>query len=307
MTSPVPQQQIVPDSQLSGLLGWLPDGARPFAMLARFDRPIGWWLLYWPCAWGLLLSGGLVSHWPLLLWMLLGAIAMRGAGCVYNDIADRDLDAQVERTRNRPLASGALSARAAWVWLVMLALIGLIVLMQLDHTAQIVALASLAPVAAYPFMKRITWWPQAWLGLVFSWGALVGWVAVTGKADGTMLFLYAGSICWVIGYDTIYALQDREDDALIGVRSSALRMGARVRPGVGLFYGAALLFWAGALWSVRPQFLALAALLPAAFHLGWQVMSLKVDDGTDPLVKFRSNRFAGLLVALACLVVGSSA
>jgi 4-hydroxybenzoate polyprenyltransferase len=307
MTSPVPQQQIVPDSQLSGLLGWLPDGARPFAMLARFDRPIGWWLLYWPCAWGLLLSGGLVSHWPLLLWMLLGAIAMRGAGCVYNDIADRDLDAQVERTRNRPLASGALSARAAWVWLVMLALIGLIVLMQLDHTAQIVALASLAPVAAYPFMKRITWWPQAWLGLVFSWGALVGWVAVTGKADGTMLFLYAGSICWVIGYDTIYALQDREDDALIGVRSSALRMGARVRPGVGLFYGAAMLFWAGALWSVRPQFLALAALLPAAFHLGWQVMSLKVDDGTDPLVKFRSNRFAGLLVALACLVVGSSA
>jgi 4-hydroxybenzoate polyprenyltransferase len=307
MTSPVPQQQIVPDSQLTGLLGWLPDGAQPFAMLARFDRPIGWWLLYWPCAWGLLLSGGLVSHWHLLLWMLLGAIAMRGAGCVYNDIADRDLDAQVERTRNRPLASGALSARAAWVWLVMLALIGLIVLMQLDHTAQIVALASLAPVAAYPFMKRITWWPQAWLGLVFSWGALVGWVAVTGKADGTMLFLYAGSICWVIGYDTIYALQDREDDALIGIRSSALRMGARVKAGVGLFYGAALLFWAGALWSVRPQFLALAALLPAAFHLGWQVMSLKVDDGTDPLVKFRSNRFAGLLVALACLVVGSSA
>jgi 4-hydroxybenzoate polyprenyltransferase len=307
MTSPVPQQQIVPDSQLSGLLGWLPDGARPFAMLARFDRPIGWWLLYWPCAWGLLLSGGLVSHWHLLLWMLLGAIAMRGAGCVYNDIADRDLDAQVERTRNRPLASGALSARAAWVWLVMLALIGLIVLLQLNRTAQIVALASLAPVAAYPFMKRITWWPQAWLGLVFSWGALVGWVGVTRTADMAMLLLYAGSICWVIGYDTIYALQDREDDALIGVRSSALRMGARVRPGVGLFYGAALLFWAGALWSVRPQFLALVALLPAALHLGWQVMTLKTDDGADPLNKFRSNRFAGLLVALACLVVGSSA
>jgi 4-hydroxybenzoate polyprenyltransferase len=307
MTSPVPQQQIVPDSQLSGLLGWLPDGARPFAMLARFDRPIGWWLLYWPCAWGLLLSGGLVSHWHLLLWMLLGAIAMRGAGCVYNDIADRDLDAQVERTRNRPLASGALSARAAWVWLVMLALIGLIVLLQLNRTAQIVALASLAPVAAYPFMKRITWWPQAWLGLVFSWGALVGWVGVTRTADMAMLLLYAGSICWVIGYDTIYALQDREDDALIGVRSSALRMGARVRPGVGLFYGAALLFWAGALWSVRPQFLALVALLPATLHLGWQVMTLKTDDGADPLNKFRSNRFAGLLVALACLVVGSSA
>jgi 4-hydroxybenzoate polyprenyltransferase len=307
MTSPAPQQQNVPDSQLTGLLGWLPEGARPFAMLARFDRPIGWWLLYWPCAWGVLLSGGLIRHWHLLLWLVLGAIAMRGAGCVYNDVADRDLDAQVERTRNRPLASGAVSIKAAWVWLVMLALVGLLVLFQLNRAAQYVALASLVPVAAYPFMKRITWWPQAWLGLVFSWGALVGWVAVTGKADAAMFFLYAGALCWVIGYDTIYALQDREDDALIGIRSSALRMGAWVKPGVGLFYGAALLLWAGALWSVRPQILALAALLPAVFHLGWQVMSLKVDDGADPLAKFRANRFAGLLVALACLVVGSSA
>jgi 4-hydroxybenzoate polyprenyltransferase len=307
MTSPAPQQQNVPDSQLTGLLGWLPEGARPFAMLARFDRPIGWWLLYWPCAWGVLLSGGLIRHWHLLFWLVLGAIAMRGAGCVYNDVADRDLDAQVERTRNRPLASGAVSIKAAWVWLVMLALVGLLVLFQLNRAAQYVALASLVPVAAYPFMKRITWWPQAWLGLVFSWGALVGWVAVTGKADAAMFFLYAGALCWVIGYDTIYALQDREDDALIGIRSSALRMGAWVKPGVGLFYGAALLLWAGALWSVRPQILALAALLPAVFHLGWQVMSLKVDDGADPLAKFRANRFAGLLVALACLVVGSSA
>ncbi len=307
MTPPAAQQENLPDSQLAGLLSWLPARARPFALLARFDRPIGWWLLYWPCVWGLLLSGGLVRHWSLLLWMLLGAVAMRGAGCVYNDIADRDLDAQVERTRNRPLASGAVSPKAAWIWLVLLALIGLIVLLHLNRPAQIVALLSLGLVAAYPFMKRITWWPQAWLGLVFSWGALVGGVAVGGRIEAEGLLLYAGSICWVIGYDTIYALQDREDDALIGVRSSALRMGARVRLGVGLFYGTALLLWGGALWTVRPQPLVLAALLPAALQLGWQVMTLATDDGVDPLRKFRSNRFAGLLVALACLVVGSSA
>jgi 4-hydroxybenzoate polyprenyltransferase len=307
MTPPAAQQENLPDSELAGLLGWLPAGARPFALLARFDRPIGWWLLYWPCAWGLLLGGGLVGHWSLLLWMLLGAIAMRGAGCVYNDIVDRDLDAQVERTRKRPLASGAVTAKAAWIWLMLLALIGLVVLFQLNRPAQIVALLSLALVAAYPFMKRITWWPQAWLGLVFSWGALVGGVAVAGGIEEDMLLLYAGSICWVIGYDTIYALQDREDDALIGVRSSALRMGSGVRLGVGMFYGGALILWAAALWSVRPQILGLAALIPAALHLGWQVVTLRPDDGADPLIKFRSNRFAGLLVALACLVVGSSA
>jgi 4-hydroxybenzoate polyprenyltransferase len=299
--------EIVPDSQHKGLVGVLPAAAQPFALLARFDRPIGWWLLFWPCAWGVLLAGGAGTHWPLILWMLIGAIAMRGAGCVYNDIVDRDLDVQVERTRLRPVASGAVSVNAAWIWLILLSLIGLIVLLQLRWEAELVALASLVPVAAYPFMKRITWWPQAWLGIVFSWGALVGWIGVTGEVDPAMLLLYAGSIAWVIGYDTIYALQDREDDALIGVRSSALRMGARVRLGVALFYGLALVFWAGAFWSIRPQLLVLAALTPAAFHLGRQVLTLDTDDGDDALAKFRSNRFAGLLVALACLVVGSSA
>ena len=298
--------QTTPDSQHRGSIALLPASAQPFALLARFDRPIGWWLLYWPCAWGVLLAGGLNDHAALLLWLLLGSIAMRGAGCVYNDIADRDLDAQVERTRSRPLASGAVSPKAAWMWLVLLALIGLVVLLQLNAAAQVTALASLAPVAAYPFMKRITWWPQAWLGLVFSWGALVGWIAVTGEASAAMVLLYAGSICWVIGYDTIYALQDREDDALIGVRSSALRLGSRVKAGVGGFYGLAILFWGAALWQVRPQGLALVALLPVALHLGWQVVTLRPDDGTDPLVKFRSNRFAGLLMALACLVVGAT-
>jgi 4-hydroxybenzoate polyprenyltransferase len=298
--------QITPDSQHRGLIAALPGPALPFALLARFDRPIGWWLLYWPCAWAVLLGGGLKQQWPLLLWFLLGAIAMRGAGCVYNDIADRDLDAQVERTRSRPLPSGAVSITAAWVWLVLLALVGLIVLLQLNRTAQIAALASVAPVAAYPFMKRITWWPQAWLGIVFSWGALVGWIAVTGAGQTAMLMLYAGSMAWVIGYDTIYALQDREDDALIGVRSSALRLGNKVKLGVALFYALALCFWAGALWTVRPQGLALLCLLPVALHFLWQVATLNPDDGADPLTKFRSNRFAGLLMALACLVVGAT-
>ncbi len=231
---------------------------------------------------------------------------MRGAGCVYNDIADRDLDAQVERTRNRPLASGIVSIKAAWVWLIVLALVGLAVLLQLNFNAQLLALESLLLVSAYPFMKRITWWPQAWLGLVFSWGAMVGWIAVKGHAHMAMLLLYFGSICWVIGYDTIYALQDKEDDALIGVRSTARLMGARVKEGVGLFYALALLSWGMAFWAVRPQMFSLAALLPVALHLGWQAYSLKPEEAADPLTKFRSNRFAGFLMALACLVVGSS-
>ncbi len=232
---------------------------------------------------------------------------MRGAGCVYNDIVDRDLDAQVERTRLRPVASGAVSVRAASVWLVLLCMIGLIVLFQLQPVAQLVALASLAPVAAYPFMKRITWWPQAWLGIVFSWGALVGWFAVTATPSPAIALLYAGSIFWVIGYDTIYALQDREDDALVGVRSSALKLGSNVRVGIALFYTVALASWAAAFWFIRPQVLALAALLPIMLHLMWQVTSLQIDDGNDALEKFRSNRFAGLLLALACGVVGSTA
>lgn len=285
----------------------LPLSIRPYALLARFDRPIGWWLLFWPCVWGVTLAGGLATHWTVILSMLVGAIVMRGAGCVYNDIVDRDLDRKVERTRLRPIASGAVSLRAAWIWLVSLSLMGLIVLLQLRWEAQCVAVASLAPVAAYPFMKRITWWPQAWLGIVFSWGALVGWVAVKGEASGAMALLYCGSIAWVIGYDTIYALQDREDDALVGVRSSALRMGGQVKPGIALFYGIALACWAGAFWIIRPQILVFLALLPAAIHFGWQVLTLRMADADDALAKFRSNRFAGLLIALGCMVVGTSA
>ncbi|MDR6145199.1 4-hydroxybenzoate polyprenyltransferase [Sphingomonas sp. SORGH_AS870] len=298
--------EIVPDSEHKGLVGRLPPRLRGLALLARFDRPIGWWLLFWPGVWAIALAGGLPDRWPLILWFLLGSIAMRGAGCVFNDIVDRDLDAQVARTRARPIPSGLVSVKLAAIWLVALCLIGLVVLVQLRPLAAIVALASLAPVAAYPFMKRITWWPQAWLGMVFSWAALVGWAEVAGALSAPLWLLYAGSIAWVIGYDTIYALQDREDDALIGVRSSALRMGAYVKPGVGAFYTVALLCWAGAIWLVRPDVLAVAALVPVALHLGWQVATLAPDDGAGALYRFRSNRFAGLLMALACAVVGSS-
>lgn len=300
------ESEIVPDTQYGALMRALPAKLRAFALLARFDRPIGWWLLFWPCAWGVALAGGLRDQWSLVFWLLLGAVAMRGAGCVYNDIVDRDLDRSVARTRSRPLASGAVSLKAAWGWLLLLCLIGLAVLLRLDRAAQVIALASLAPVAAYPFMKRITWWPQAWLGLVFSWGALVGWAAVRGAVELPMLLLYAGSICWVIGYDTLYALQDREDDALIGIRSSARRMGSHVRGGVAGFYGAAIALWAVAVWLVRPDWIALAALLPVAAHLLWQVAALDPDDGLDGLIKFRANRFAGFLMFLACAAVGTA-
>jgi 4-hydroxybenzoate polyprenyltransferase len=296
---------IVPDSEARGLVARLPDIPRALALLARFDRPIGWWLLFWPGAWAVALAGRAWAHWPLILWLLLGSIAMRGAGCVFNDIVDRDLDRQVARTASRPLASGAVSLRTAWIWLLSLCLAGLAVLLQLHPYAQIVALGSLALVAAYPFMKRITGWPQIWLGLVFSWAALVGWSEVAGTLALPGLLLYGGCIVWVVGYDTIYALQDREDDALIGIGSSALSMGRHVRAGVALCYALALALWGGAIWQVRPQGLALAALLPMAAHLGWQVATLK-EDGIDPLAKFRSNRFAGLLMFLGCLVVGSA-
>ncbi|TCP35591.1 4-hydroxybenzoate octaprenyltransferase [Sphingomonas sp. BK235] len=296
---------IVPDSQHRGLVAALPPLPRALALLARLDRPIGWWLLFWPGAWSVALAGGAVTRWPLLLWLLLGSVAMRGAGCVYNDIVDRELDASVARTRHRPLASGQVSLLAAWAWLVFLCLIGLVVLLQLHLYAAIVSLAALAPVAAYPFMKRITWWPQAWLGLVFSWAALVGWSETWGWLTAPGLLLYAGSVFWVIGYDTIYALQDREDDALIGIGSSALAMGRHVRGGIAACYAIALAFWAAAFWHVRADPLALAALLPVALHLGWQAATLHPDDGLGALRRFRSNRFAGLLMLLGCAVVGT--
>ena len=298
--------ETVPDSERRGLIGALPAALRPFASLMRLDRPIGTWLLYWPCAWGVALAG-VGGRWDLFAWLAIGAFAMRSAGCVYNDIVDRDLDKEVERTRLRPLASGRVSLRAAWALTAGLCLIGLVVLVQLNRTAQLVALASLMLVAAYPFMKRITWWPQAWLGLVFSWGALVGWAAVAGALEPPAVLLWLGSVAWVVGYDTLYAIQDMEDDALVGVKSSARRLGDRAPLGVAIFYALALAGWGGAIWLVKPDWLALAALIPAAIHLAGQAYRADPKDGEGALSLFRSNRWCGLLVFAAMLVVGLSA
>jgi 4-hydroxybenzoate polyprenyltransferase len=296
---------IVPDSERRGFIGALPARVRPYASLMRLDRPIGTWLLYWPCAFGVALAG-VQGRWDLLGWFLLGAFAMRSAGCVYNDIVDKDLDKAVERTRSRPLASGRTSVRSAWILIALLLAIGLVVLLRLNVLAAIVALVSIAPVAAYPFMKRITWWPQAWLGLVFSWGALVGWPAVTGTLDFPAFLLWFGSIAWVIGYDTLYAIQDIEDDALVGVKSSARRLGDKAPLGVAIFYAAAILLWGAAIWAVRADWLALVALAPAALHLMSQALRSDPKDGEGALALFRSNRMTGLLVFLGMLVVGLS-
>ena len=296
---------IVPDSERRGFIGALPQPLRPYASLMRLDRPIGSWLLYWPCAWSVALAG-VGGRWDLFLWLALGAFAMRSAGCVYNDIVDRDLDRSVERTRLRPLASGRVSVASAWGLIAILLALGLVVLLQLDRAAQIVALVSIAPVAAYPFMKRITWWPQAWLGLVFSWGALVGWPAVTGNFGLPALLLWFGSVAWVVGYDTLYAIQDMEDDALVGVKSSARRLGEKTALGVGIFYAVAIVLWGAAVWTVRPDWLALVALAPAALHLINQALRADPADGEGALRLFRSNRTCGLLVFLAMLVVGLS-
>ncbi|PKP95556.1 MAG: 4-hydroxybenzoate octaprenyltransferase [Alphaproteobacteria bacterium HGW-Alphaproteobacteria-14] len=302
-------EHIVPDSEhksiSGGLVQRLPQVPRDLAQLARFDRPIGWWLLFWPCVFGVWLAGA-GAQLALLGWLLMGAIAMRGAGCVYNDIVDAELDAQVARTAARPVASGRVPKKLAWGWLLALCLIGLIVLLQLRWQAQVVALGSLALVAAYPFMKRITWWPQAWLGMVFNWGLLVGWTQLRLDNWDALAAVYAGCICWVIGYDTIYALQDREDDAMVGIRSSALAMGARVQAGIAGFYATAIALWGIGIWLYRPDPLALLALLPVAGHLAWQVSTLDVDDPANPLARFRSNRWAGALMAAACFVVGNA-
>jgi 4-hydroxybenzoate polyprenyltransferase len=300
MSDPV----IVPDSQARGLLALLPRSIGPYVQLMRLDRPIGAWLLFWPCAWSVALAGGIERNPWLILWFGIGAIVMRSAGCIYNDIVDRELDARVARTASRPLASGRITLAAAWSLLAILCVIGFVVLLQVNRIAAIVALLSLAPVAAYPFMKRITWWPQAWLGMVFSWGALVGWAAVSGWISPIAVLLYAGSIAWVVGYDTIYALQDREDDALVGVHSSARLLGDYARGGVALFYLVAVLLWAIAFWAVRPEPLALLALLPAAVQLLGQVIRLDPSSSDNALAVFRSNRTTGLLVFLACAVVG---
>ena len=284
----------------------LPRAWKPFAQLSRLDRPIGWQLLLLPCWMGIAISRtGYGFYWPDLgyaLAFLIGAIAMRGAGCTYNDILDRDIDAKVERTRLRPLPSGAVSLRAAWIWLIAQCLIGLIVLLTLPRLAQIVALIAIPLVALYPLMKRITWWPQAWLGIVFSWGALVGGAAVSQQQGVPLeaIALYAGCICWTIGYDTIYALQDREDDALVGVRSTARLFAEKWRMWTSVFYVLALALWTNAAVVAGSGVIVAIALSLIGVVLVWPMLQ-SVDD-TSPetaLAAFKRNALIGAAVLLA--------
>lgn len=298
-----PREALTPDAEAIGWLRLLPRRARGYARLARLDRPAGSWLLFWPCAAGVALAGGLVADWPLIPWFLLGSLAMRAAGCVWNDIIDRKLDAQVARTRDRPVASGEISVRAALVFAIALSLAGLLVVAQLRPLAQLVAVSSLILVAAYPFMKRITWWPQAWLGLTFNWGVLVGWTAIT-EPGWPMALLYAAGLCWTLGYDTIYALQDLEDDAMAGIKSSARALGSQARAGVAVFYTGSVLALGAALWFALPSPLSPVAAVPFALHCCWQVWALKDHDPVRALALFRANRQAGLLLFAACAVVG---
>lgn len=277
-----------------------PPWSRPYLRLARLDRPIGSWLLLMPCWWSTALAAGLahdLSRLPLVIALfLVGAFAMRGAGCTWNDITDRDLDAKVERTRSRPIPAGQVSVTQALVFLVVQALIGLSVLLQFNRFAVVTGIASLVIVAVYPFMKRITWWPQVVLGLAFSWGALMGFAVILGRIDATALFLYAGSIAWVIGYDTIYAHQDAEDDALIGVKSTALLFGARTQQALIVFYAMAAVLIGVAIWLAGAGPPAWLGLIAFAVHLVFQIRRLKIDDPALCLRIFKSNRDAGLLL-----------
>jgi 4-hydroxybenzoate polyprenyltransferase len=276
-----------------------PAWTRPYLRLARLDRPIGSWLLLLPCWWSTGLAavaaGANVDLWHVFLFFV-GAFAMRGAGCTWNDIVDRDLDARVERTRSRPIPSGQVSVASAAAFLVLQALVGLAVLLQFNPFTIVVGLTSLLVVAIYPFMKRITYWPQIVLGLAFSWGALMGWPATFARLDPPALLLYAGAICWVIGYDTIYAHQDREDDALIGIKSTALLFRERTKPMLALFYALAVFFIALAGWSARAGVLFSLGLLAFAAHLSWQIRRLDIDDPVNCLAVFKSNRDAGLIL-----------
>jgi 4-hydroxybenzoate polyprenyltransferase len=277
-----------------------PSWSRPYLRLARFDRPIGSWLLLMPCWWSAVLAAGVagdIGKLPLVIVLFfIGAFVMRGAGCTWNDITDRDLDAKVERTRSRPLPAGQVSVTQAVAFLVLLALIGLLVLLQFNRFAVMTGIASLAIVAVYPFMKRITWWPQVVLGLAFSWGALMGFAVTLGRIDLTALMLYAGSIAWVIGYDTIYAHQDAEDDALIGIKSTARLFGARTHLALAVFYSLAVVLIGVALALGGVRWPAWIGLIAFATHLAWQIRRLEISDPALCSRVFHSNRDAGLLL-----------
>ncbi|MDP6588351.1 MAG: 4-hydroxybenzoate octaprenyltransferase [Alphaproteobacteria bacterium] len=289
-------QQAVPSPGTNLMLAILPRRLRPFAVLARLDKPIGTWLLLWPGLWSVALAAPALPDMRLLALFAAGALVMRSAGCVYNDIVDRDFDARVARTRSRPIASGAIGVKTAILFLAVLLALGLVILLHLNTFAVIIGAASLALVFTYPFMKRITYWPQAFLGLTFNWGALLGWAAVEGGLAWPAGLLYAGGIAWTLGYDTIYAHQDKEDDALIGVKSTALALGEKTKPWIHAFYLLAVAGFAaaGALADIAWPFYA--GLGAASLLFMWQAATLKIDDARDCLAKFKLNFWVGAVL-----------
>jgi 4-hydroxybenzoate polyprenyltransferase len=295
-----PAHAPVADSTGNWVDTYAPFWAQPYLRLMRADRPIGSWLLLLPCWWATALAAiASGARWPDPLLLALfgaGAVIMRGAGCTWNDIIDREVDAKVARTRSRPIPSGQVTVARAFAFAIALSLIGLFILLQFNWFAIGVGVASLVVVALYPFAKRVTFWPQFVLGLAFSWGALMGWAAVFGRLDTPAFILYAGSILWVIGYDTIYAHQDREDDAAIGVRSTARLFGFETRTALLILYGGATALITAAVFISGGGILALLGVLAFALHLVWQIRTLDVNDAARCLMQFRSNRDAGLLL-----------
>jgi 4-hydroxybenzoate polyprenyltransferase len=283
-----------------------PAWLRPYLRLARLDRPIGSWLLLLPCWWSSALAAvaarAVAPSLVHLVLFFIGAFAMRGAGCTWNDIVDRKLDLSVERTRSRPIPSGQVSVVQAAIFLVLQALLGFAVLVSFNGFTIGLGIASLAIVAVYPFMKRITYWPQIVLGLAFSWGALMGWAGAFGRLDWPPLLLYAGSISWVIGYDTIYAHQDREDDALIGIKSTALLFGARTKPMLALFYGIAVILLGAAGFTAGAGIVFALGLSAFAAHLVWQIVRLDTGNPDNCLAVFKSDRDAGLILLAGLLL-----
>ncbi len=296
----------IADAAPASWVDHLPAALIPYAQLMRLDRPIGWWLLLLPCWWGLALAqiaagGGLPDLWKAFLF-LIGAIVMRGAGCTLNDIVDRDIDDKVERTRLRPLPAGLISLRSAFLFLGAQLLVGLAILLQFNHLTIITAIASLAIVAIYPFMKRITYWPQVVLGLAFNWGALLGWTSVHNGISLAPILLYVGGISWTLAYDTIYAHQDKDDDALIGVKSTALRFGDATIYWLVLFFGLALVLIDVSLWLVSAPLFAHVGVAGAAIHAAWQVSHFDGNNAQRCLKLFRANRMFGVIILIGLLI-----
>jgi 4-hydroxybenzoate polyprenyltransferase len=305
-------QAIPADAVAHTWVEHMPVAWHPYLRLARLDRPIGTWLLFWPCVFGLAAGAaaqqrglfGAPRDWLLLILFGVGAVVMRGAGCTYNDIVDRDIDGRVARTRGRPIPSGAVRVRQAWLFAAAQGAVGLLILLCLNGFSIALGGLSLVLIVLYPFMKRVTWWPQAWLGLTFNWGALLGYSAITGRTSAIDLVLYVGCFFWTLGYDTIYALQDMEDDALAGVKSTARLFGEHARTWIFLFYAMAFAFIAAAAGYAFNRGFAVLLLLPAAAHFVWQVRRVEVDRPRANLRLFRANREAGALIA-AALLAGS--